>query len=148
MSRYAIYILKELSVRRRWPHMEQELLSLPEYLSITPSFKCLVQSLVFCVMFCTSLSFCLLFSFSHCVVCPLICSLWYDCPFDIFIFGIIGDFDYFTHKQVHHAVDIKNERKNPLEQHSNSAKSITCNWVFLFMVFNATFNNTSVISWR
>jgi hypothetical protein len=39
------------------PHVEQELLTLPEYLSSTPLFSgvCIAWYLVFCVMFCKSL---------------------------------------------------------------------------------------------
>jgi len=58
----------------RWvPHVEQELLTLPEHLSSPPVFSsvCVARSLVFCVVFCISLFVLLSFiSFDLCIVCP------------------------------------------------------------------------------
>ena len=57
-------------------HVEQELLTVPEHLSSLPVFSGfrVTRSLDFCVVFCRSLF--ILFSFGHCVVCPLIYRLW------------------------------------------------------------------------
>jgi hypothetical protein len=64
-------------------HVEQELLSISEYLS-SPSICCRVhvsRSLVFCLMFCKPLFLILSFFFGHCIVCPssygFWLSLWY-----------------------------------------------------------------------
>ena len=63
---------------RRVPLMEQELLTLREYMSSPPVF-CGVRFtryLVLCVCFVDRcLSFCP-FSFGHCIVCPLIYGFW------------------------------------------------------------------------
>ena len=54
----------------RIPLLEQELLTLPEYLGLPALFSTVhvSRTLVFCVVFCRSL-FVLLFLFNHCVVC-------------------------------------------------------------------------------
>ena len=53
-------------------HVEQELLTLPEHLSSSPDFSDvrIARSLIFCVVFCTSLFVLFSFFFRHCVVCP------------------------------------------------------------------------------
>ena len=63
----------------RWvPHVEQELLTLPGYLSSPQHFSGFhAISLVFCVMFCRPLFYLLhFFSFDSCIVCPYI-RFWY-----------------------------------------------------------------------
>jgi len=61
-------------------HVEQEVLSLSEYLSSHP--MCIgvrvARSLVFYVMFCRPLFISCSFSFGHCIVCPS------DYPFGVF----------------------------------------------------------------
>jgi hypothetical protein len=69
--------------------VEQELLTLPQHMS-SPPVLCAVrvaQSLVFCVMFCRSLSFCLV-RFLLVIVCPFVLSVFFwslsvllSCPF-------------------------------------------------------------------
>ena len=66
--------------------VEQELLTLPQHMS-SPPVLCAVrvaQSLVFCVMFCRSLSFCLV-RFLLVIVCPFRCKVS-GYPFGIFSF--------------------------------------------------------------
>ena len=50
---------------------------LPEHMISLPVFSgvCVARSLVFCVVFCRSLSFCP-FSFGYCMVCPSIYGFW------------------------------------------------------------------------
>ena len=66
--------------------VEQELLTLPQHMS-SPPVLCAVrvaQSLVFCVMFCRSLSICLV-RFLLVIVCPFCCKVS-GYPFGIFSF--------------------------------------------------------------
>ena len=64
--------------KTRWlPHVEPELLTLPEELS-SPQFLVgfvLLDLFGFCVVFYRSLSTCL-FSFGHCIVCPSTYGFW------------------------------------------------------------------------
>ena len=67
-----------IRVTRRVPHVEQKLLNLPEHLIAPAVFSIdhVARFLVYCAMFCRSLSVCLC-SFVHCLVfSSLIYSLW------------------------------------------------------------------------
>ena len=82
-------MLVSLTVTRRVSLVEQEVLTLPEYVSSTAMFSGVhvARSLVFCVMFCWSLFvFFLFFSFENWIVCPSSIygfwfPVWYPHPF-------------------------------------------------------------------
>ena len=65
-------------VTRHAPRLEQELLTPADHMSLVPVFSGvrIARALVFCVVFCRSLSFCP-FSFGHCMVCPSIYGFWF-----------------------------------------------------------------------
>ena len=65
-------------VTRRVPHVEQELLTLPEHMSSYPVFSGVrvSRSLVLCVVFCKSL-----FVFLYFIFWPLYCLLFFDLRF-------------------------------------------------------------------
>ena len=56
LSSFKTYHMACENITRRVPHVEQELLNIPEYMSLQPMFSGVrvVRSLVFCVMFCWS----------------------------------------------------------------------------------------------
>ena len=65
------------SIIAKVPYVEQELRTLPEHPSSPPYFSGVrvAWSLVFCVVFCRSLSFCN-YSIDHCIACPTIHGFW------------------------------------------------------------------------
>ena len=64
------------------PHVEQDLLTLPDYLKITPNFGGIrvFYSLVFCVVSCVLLFVCLSFSFLAMALSVYVSIYEFDCP--------------------------------------------------------------------
>jgi hypothetical protein len=68
MKNHKKILVIAMRVTRRVPHVEQKLITLPDYFSSFPDFRGVrvARSLVFCVVFVLLCSF----SFGHCIVCP------------------------------------------------------------------------------